>query len=491
MQTQEQMPEETHILEGMQGPEDAKTNLENMQGPEDAKTNLENMQIPEDVETIIDKLNQSGFEAYAVGGCVRDTLLARTPGDWDITTSALPLQVKQIFKKTIDTGIQHGTVTVMMHGTGYEVTTYRIDGVYEDGRHPKSVEFTDNLIEDLKRRDFTINAMAYSRKTGIVDAFEGKQDLNNKVIRCVGEARERFTEDALRILRAVRFAGQLGFAIEAQTYQAICEIAPNLSHVSKERILTELTKLLLSAHPERLMDVWRTGMTPYIAEGFSDIFENQKEQEMTECLKRAAFLPPLRHMRFAAAFYGIESQKTEMILKELKSDNDTIKKTSVLVGTFGEPFFGDKVKIRHKMNEIGAPLFLDSLEVKRVLPGGPAEYETILRQMSEYECGKDSKNIAIAKEEQDIGKTAEYEAYEAQKNAWELEKRLAEEILADRDCISLKELAVTGGDLIQAGMKPGKKMGEILHTLLEAVLQEPQRNQKELLLRMAQDMQQV
>lgn len=428
----------------------------------------EQMQIPKDVEEIIEKLNQNGFEAYAVGGCVRDTLLGRTPGDWDITTSALPQQVKQIFRRTIDTGIQHGTVTVMLHGTGYEVTTYRIDGAYEDGRHPKSVEFTDNLIEDLKRRDFTINAMAYSQKTGIVDAFDGRRDLNDRIIRCVGEARERFTEDALRILRAVRFAGQLGFGIETQTYQAIREIAPNLSNVSKERILTELTKLLLSTHPERLLDVWRTGMTPYIAHDFSEVFENRSEQEMEGCLKRAALLPALRHMRFAAAFYGIESQKTEMILRELKSDNDTIKKTAVLVGTFQEPFFGDKVKIRHKMNEIGAPLFLDSLEVKRILPKGAAECEELLETSAQ--CGKDFEKAA---------------EYEAQKTAWALEKRLADEILADGDCISLKDLAVTGADLIRAGIKPGKQMGEILHRLLEAVLEEPQRNQKELLLRMA------
>ena len=194
------------------------------------------IQIPRQVEQIIRTLNENGYEAYAVGGCVRDTLLGREPEDWDITTSARPEQVKALFRRTIDTGIQHGTVTVMLNRTGYEVTTYRIDGEYEDGRHPKQVEFTANLLEDLRRRDFTINAMAYSHETGIVDAFGGVEDLERRVIRCVGDAMERFTEDALRILRAIRFSAQLDFVIEEETQKAISVIAPNLAKVSRERV---------------------------------------------------------------------------------------------------------------------------------------------------------------------------------------------------------------------------------------------------------------
>ena len=205
------------------------------------------MEIPQAVERIIQTLEENGFEAFAVGGCVRDTLLGRTPEDWDITTSAQPEEVKKLFRRTIDTGIQHGTVTVLENRTGYEVTTYRIDGIYEDGRHPKSVEFTSDLLEDLKRRDFTINAMAYSHKTGIIDAFGGMEDLKNGMIRCVGCARDRFTEDALRILRAIRFSAQLGFSVEEKTLEAVAEIAPNLIHVSKETVsythLTLPTKL--------------------------------------------------------------------------------------------------------------------------------------------------------------------------------------------------------------------------------------------------------
>lgn len=202
---------------------------------------MNSMQIPAHVEQIIHTLNSHGYEAFAVGGCVRDTLLGCKPGDWDITTSARPEQVKALFRRTIDTGIQHGTVTIMMDRTGYEVTTYRIDGEYEDGRHPKQVEFTSDLLEDLRRRDFTINAMAYSHATGIVDAFDGVADLKARRIRCVGNAMERFTEDALRILRAIRFSAQLDFEIEKETFEAISVIAPNLAKVSKERIQMELT----------------------------------------------------------------------------------------------------------------------------------------------------------------------------------------------------------------------------------------------------------
>ncbi|MDF2952130.1 MAG: polynucleotide adenylyltransferase/metal dependent phosphohydrolase, partial [Anaerocolumna sp.] len=181
------------------------------------------IQLPQKVDYIINQLIIHGYEAYAVGGCVRDSILGKEPEDWDITTSATPLEVKKIFRRTIDTGIAHGTVTVMMEKEGFEVTTYRIDGEYEDNRHPKSVEFTANLVEDLKRRDFTINAMAYNSEDGLVDVFGGLEDINLRMIRCVGSAFDRFDEDALRILRALRFSAQLGFTIEKETMEAIRE----------------------------------------------------------------------------------------------------------------------------------------------------------------------------------------------------------------------------------------------------------------------------
>ena len=194
------------------------------------------IEIPSKVVMILHTLEDAGFEAYAVGGCVRDSLLGRIPDDWDITTSATPEQVKALFRRTVDTGLTHGTVTVMMEKEGFEVTTYRVDGEYEDGRHPKEVIFTASLKEDLKRRDFTINAMAYHPSTGIVGLFGGLEDLKNRCIRCVGEPLERFSEDALRIMRAVRFSAQLGFQIEENTRKALGVLAPNLRHVSAERI---------------------------------------------------------------------------------------------------------------------------------------------------------------------------------------------------------------------------------------------------------------
>ena len=213
------------------------------------------------VNNIIGVLQEAGFEAYAVGGCIRDSLLGRTPNDWDITTSAKPMEVKALFSHTIDTGIQHGTVTILLDREGFEVTTYRIDGEYEDGRHPKEVSFTGSLEEDLKRRDFTINALAYNETAGLIDIFEGQKDLKDGIIRCVGNAEERFTEDALRMLRAIRFSAQLGYRIEENTLTAIHKLAGNLEKISAERIQTELLKLMVSPHPDYLRTAYECGVT--------------------------------------------------------------------------------------------------------------------------------------------------------------------------------------------------------------------------------------
>lgn len=221
----------------------------------------EKIKLPRKVQHIIEALESGGYEAYAVGGCIRDSLLGRKPQDWDITTSAKPEEVKKIFKRTVDTGIQHGTVTVLLENEGFEVTTYRIDGKYEDGRHPKEVVFTPNLKEDLKRRDFTVNAMAYSEKEGLIDLFDGAGDLERGRIHCVGDAKERFREDALRMMRAVRFGAQLGFSIEENTKKAIRALASSLSKISAERIQTELVKLLVSDNPQEVRTLYETGLT--------------------------------------------------------------------------------------------------------------------------------------------------------------------------------------------------------------------------------------
>ena len=387
------------------------------------------MQIPEAAEDIIRKLNQAGFEAFVVGGCVRDTLLGRQPEDWDITTSAKPEQVKAIFGRTIDTGIQHGTVTIMRGKAGYEVTTYRIDGEYEDGRHPKSVEFTSNLIEDLKRRDFTINAMAYSHEVGLVDAFGGMEDLKQKKIRCVGSPKERFTEDALRILRAVRFSAQLGFEIEPETKKAITEIAPNLIHVSKERIQVELSKLLLSANPDYIREMYETGISPYVTPGF-DLVPG-------ESISIDSSLPADKSLRWSAFLRLTDEKSAVRILKDLKMDNDTISKTGTLVRWWNRPIPADKAEIRRIMSQMTPELYDNLILLKQSV--GLEQLEEVVR--------------------------------------------LSGEIRMAGDCISLKTMAVTGRDLIEAGMKPGRELGVVLNHLFNQVLEHPEYNTKEYLLK--------
>ena len=237
------------------------------------------IQIPEKAKYIIETIQNAGFEAYVVGGCVRDSILGRCPEDWDITTSARPEQVKQLFRRTIDTGIQHGTVTVMLDKEGFEVTTYRVDGKYEDSRHPKEVTFTPNLEEDLKRRDFTINAMAYNETEGLIDIFGGLKDIEAKLIRCVGNPEERFGEDALRIMRAIRFSAQLGYEIHEDTEAAIRKLAPTLQKISAERIQVELTKLLVSPHPDTLREAYDMGVTKVILPEFDAMMETPQKHK--------------------------------------------------------------------------------------------------------------------------------------------------------------------------------------------------------------------
>ena len=216
--------------------------------------------IPYYPKLILETLYKNGYDAYIVGGCVRDNLLNKNPDDYDITTNAKPAELKKLFKRTIDTGIKHGTVTVLFYEKNvpytYEVTTYRKDGKYDDGRHPNEVEFVDDLREDLLRRDFTINALAYNDKRGLVDEFGGVDDLNDKIIRAVGNPVERFTEDALRLLRAIRFSAKLGFKIEKETEDAIIKLSDKLVNVSKERVEVELTKTITSNNPSYVKKIY-------------------------------------------------------------------------------------------------------------------------------------------------------------------------------------------------------------------------------------------
>ena len=396
------------------------------------------IQVPEAARGIIEQLNTNGFEAYVVGGCVRDSLLGQMPEDWDITTSAKPEQVKEIFKRTVDTGIQHGTVTVLIEHEGYEVTTYRIDGEYEDGRHPKSVEFTGSLLEDLKRRDFTINAMAYSDREGLVDAFDGVKDLESRTIRCVGNAVDRFTEDALRILRAIRFSAQLDFALEGETRAAISVIAPNMAKVSKERIQVELTKLLLSSHPGRVKGVYENGIAPYISRYFEDAGRRLLEPE------KIGDLPPKKHMRWSGFLRQEEPEDAVCILKELKLDNDTIHHTKNLVSLWRTELPAHKPAIRQVMSDLSPEFFQDLLCFQKVFC--PEPYKSRVTLVEQY----------------------------------------SEEILRAGDCIRLKDMAVTGRELMDAGMKPGPEMGAVLNRLFQMVLNQPECNNKEYLMKSAE-----
>lgn len=400
--------------------------------------------LPKDVKHIIGVLMENGYEAYAVGGCVRDSILGRVPGDWDITTSALPMQVKGLFRRTVDTGIQHGTVTVMLGKNGYEVTTYRIDGKYEDSRHPESVEFTPKLEEDLKRRDFTINAMAYNDEHGIVDIFDGVGDLQRKIIRCVGNAHDRFDEDALRILRAVRFSAQLGFDIEENTARAAKELAVNLKKISSERIHTEFNKMLKSAHPDYFSVADAIGIMEIVLPEYHVM--SAEDKTFVGCLaKECACLLPERYaaMLFMSGGYSEEGPAgiAKRVLKRLKLDNDTINTASMLLRFSMLEITDDEPRIRHIIYETGDKNILRILDFRTAYEKCVGNDITDVRRMYDI-CNM---------------------------------------IFERGDCVSLKNLAITGKELIALGVPAGKRMGEILNSLLMLVLDNPQLNDRELL----------
>lgn len=440
--------------------------------------------VPEKAKKVVNTIQAAGFEAYVVGGCVRDSILGRQPQDWDITTSAKPEQVKALFPRTIDTGLQHGTVTVMQDREGFEVTTYRIDGEYEDSRHPKEVVFTPNLEEDLKRRDFTINAMAYNDEKGLVDIFGGMEDIRLGRIRCVGRAEERFGEDALRMLRAIRFSAQLGYEIDEETKQGIRRLAPTLKNISAERIQTELVKMLVSPHPDYLRNAYDMGVTKVFFPEFDRAMETEQHHPHhmysvgEHILHSLAYVPADKVLRLTMLlhdigkpdtltidekgithFYNHESLSAEMaktILRRLKFDNDTINMVYKLVMYHD---YGNSVEptlqiVRRAVNKIGEDAFPALFQVK---------YADMMAQ-SDYLRDEKLKRL----------------------ESW---KQLYAEICEKQQCVSLKTLAVTGSDLIAAGMKPGKELGEVLQKLLQLVLDDPTCNTKENLLAEAQRLQ--
>ncbi len=438
------------------------------------------MQLPEYVAILLEMLEKEGHEAYTVGGCVRDSLLGRTPQDWDITTSASPEEVKRLFPRTVDTGIQHGTVTVLTRGGACEVTTYRVDGAYRDGRHPEKVQFTHRLEEDLKRRDFTINAMAYHPERGLVDLFGGRADLDNHVIRCVGEPEDRFAEDALRILRAIRFSAQLGFSIENATWKAVEKLRENLRLVSHERIQVELVKLLISDHPQQFRLLYEAGITHFLVPDF-DVCMETTQNNPYHCysvgehtLVMLPLVPPDKVLRLSVLFHdlgkpqtqvadangiehfpghGLVSEKiAEAFLKEYRFDNDTIKKVCHLIHYHDYPFRPDAYTVRKALSKVGQPLFLPLLCLM--------EADTL------------GKSTFTRQDRLDDLKTIH---------------RIYERILARGECFSLKDLAITGRDLLDLGFSPGPELGKLLNELLERVLEHPEWNSRETLSKYLQE----
>lgn len=432
------------------------------------------IELPKNVKRIIETLEAAGYEAYAVGGCVRDSLLGRVPNDWDITTSANPYETKALFKRTFDTGIKHGTISVLMDKEIYEVTTFRIDGEYEDSRHPKEVTFTRELREDLLRRDFTINAMAYNPTVGLVDLYNGVDDLNNKIIRCVGRAEDRFSEDALRIMRAVRFAAQLEFGIDKETREAIQKLAPTLSKISAERIQVELVKMMTSNHPEYIEMAYDLGITKIILPEF-DIMMQTEQNNPNHCYSVGVHtIEALKHtsndkvLRLATLFHDMgkpEAKKTvdgvdkfkghpeisaklaHEVFKRLKFDNDTENKVCKLVLYHDWQINAVPEHIRRYINRIGEEAFPIIFELN----------EADLLAQSEYR----------RKEKMDH--------YQELKNAYE-------EVIRKNECVSLKTLSVKGKDLIEAGVPAGPALGEELKRLLDIVLDDPSKNTRDYLL---------
>ena len=398
--------------------------------------------MPKHVKYIINTLEKNGYEAYAVGGCVRDAIIGKEPNDWDITTNATPMQVKKLFKHTIDTGIQHGTVTIMIDKVGYEVTTYRIDGKYADGRHPDKVEFTVSLKEDLKRRDFTINAMAYNDTKGIIDLFGGIEDLKEGIVKCVGNPYNRFDEDALRILRAFRFAAVLNFEVEEKTKKAAGDLAENLNKISKERIRTELDKLIMSDTPEKLMEARKCGLLKYIL--------SEVEDDINIELVKA--MPKNNYMKWAALLYHREEEEVSKILKKLKFDNKTVNICKRIVG-YSKDFRNIyKENVRVAAHEVGVDIFDKFLEFSKVCIN-----------LQDWKGGEYPDNS-------DYINNIEH---------------LYKKVIDDGDCLSLKELAVKGGDLMEIGVPKGAMLGEILNILLYKVLDNPKYNNREKLLEIA------
>ena len=398
--------------------------------------------MPGNVRFILDMLYRAGYEAYIVGGCVRDSIIGKEPHDWDICTSATPEQIIQVFNhyKIIPTGLKHGTVTIVKNNKQYEITTYRIDGEYEDARHPKDVRFTTSLSDDLSRRDFTINAMAYNDRDGVIDIFGGIEDINDKVIRCVGDAEERFSEDALRIMRAIRFAIRYGFDIEEQTFIAMLHKVKLLDKISAERINSELTQIIMGESSILAMMLCKaekifTYLFPQLKDVSSPYINNIMHSE------------PVKEVRLALLF-DLPREELRNALSSLRYDNDTISNV-LQIRTYGQMAIYDlkenesiRCFVKRMMRDIGYQNTLNALSYSVA-----------------YSMAKSNENaVNLYKNMQNIAMEVEYK----------------------NECYKLSQLALNGNDIKRFGYK-GKEIGVVLQYLLEMVIKEVLENKRNVL----------
>jgi tRNA nucleotidyltransferase (CCA-adding enzyme) len=399
------------------------------------------IRLPQAASGVIAKLNKSGYEAYAVGGCVRDCLMGRTPNDWDIATSASPAQVKACFPRTFDTGILHGTVTVLMGGTRIEVTTYRIDGPYLDGRHPSSVKYTKSLEEDLSRRDFTMNAIAYHPDSGVSDPFSGARDILAKTIRAVGDPHARFAEDALRVFRALRFSAQLGFEIETATVAAIKEKAKGLKSVSIERVREELTKLMLSHYPEKLALAYELG----VLDNSLPPFARLSAEEAEKAASRLVACPKHPAAAYALAYIDRppDGARNSVLscMESLRFDKATARLASHLAKWGKDPIPCQAYPLR-----------------KFISMSGPENFDFLLGMRKAAGDAHEAVLLPLVRERRD-------------------------KIIESGDCLLRKDLNVDGSDITKLGFK-GKAVGDKLEELLEKVLEDPKLNDRETLLKL-------
>lgn len=442
---------------------------------------MEVLTLPDDVVYVLETLEESGFEAYVAGGAVRDLLMGHEPHDYDIATSALPDDVKRIFTKVVDTGIKHGTVTVIINGTGYEVTTFRTDGEYKDSRHPTSVAFVSDIREDCRRRDFTINAMVYSPKTGVKDFFDGRGDLNRGVIRCVGDAEKRFLEDALRMLRAVRFSAVMSFELDESVCAAIEKYASLIRFVSRERIAEELNKILLSPNPDAFRTLNRLGLLHYIMPELERCFEEPQRNKYhiynvgEHIMHTVKYTPPDLIVRWAALmhdigkpccvctdkngtihFYGHHRESRRIavdILHRLRMDSESIKRISVLVENHDVRVDAAPPSVKRTMARTGGELFEKLLALQRAdnRAKNPKYYPEKLRRINAVEG-------------------------------------IYREVLAEGQPYLVQHLKINGNDLIKLGFRTGKGIGDTLKVLLDEIIINPSLNHRAYLVKRAKEL---